>query len=77
MTDRIKEIEERLSKAAEIWGPYVANYPFYASVVKPRGSLSKHDDRANYWHVDDAIFVANARNDIEYLLKLVKEYNNV
>lgn len=71
---RLEEIEERVN--AMYSGDWVcsANIPFNVDVVKPRPSLSKHDGfRSTYWHVDDALFVLNARQDVLFLLDLVKQ----
>lgn len=72
---KLSEIENRVNKAtAGPWGPYGTNLPFYAVVTKPAPSLSKHDDeRATYWRIEDAMFVASAREDVVYLLGLLKE----
>ena len=66
---KIEQIKERLEKASKELGKnFSINYPFYCVVEKPRSSLSKHDrERPTYWHMDDGIFVAYARDDIEYL----------
>lgn len=73
--NRLEDIKRRESKATkQPWGPYKANLPFYAILEKPSSSLSKHDsERPDYWKVDDAIFVANARADIPWLVKLVEK----
>ena len=52
-------------------GPWTAsgNVPFNVDLCKPRPSLSKHDaNRPTYWHVDDAMFVLNARVMLPRLL---------
>lgn len=72
--ERLKEIEERVK--AMYAGKWVCNgnIPFNVDVVKPRSSLSKHDaSRPTYWHMDDALFVLNARQDVLFLLDLVKQ----
>lgn len=71
---RLLEIEERLAKMYSGEWSCSANLPFNVDVRKPRPSLSKHDhERLTYWHMDDAIFVLNARQDILFLLDLVKQ----
>lgn len=78
MTDieqkRLEEIAARLEKMYA--GEWIAsaNLPFNVDVRKPRPSLSKHDHKhLTYWHIDDAIFVLNARQDVAFLLDLVKQ----
>jgi hypothetical protein len=67
----LKFLEEVISKASPKFGPYTSNYPFYADVTKPAPSMSKHDhERPTYWRIEDAVFIAVAR---EFLPKLVEE----
>lgn len=67
-----KELEKIIDEATPgPWGPYTANLPFYAIVTKPAPSLSKHDpERPTYWRIEDAKFVAMAR---EVLPELIEE----
>jgi hypothetical protein len=52
------------------WGPYISNSPFYAVVNKPAPSLSRNDHIETYWRVEDALFLAAAR---EWMPKLLEE----
>ena len=71
---RLDEIEKRVNAMYAGEWTCNANMPFNADVVKPRPSLSKHDvSRPTYWHMDDALFVLNARQDVLFLLDLVKQ----
>lgn len=72
---RLEEIKKRVEKATPgLWGPYSANIPFYAVVTKPAPSFSKHDnEKSDYWKIEDALLIANAVEDIKYLLKLLEE----
>lgn len=73
---RLFEIEERLEKMYAGEWTASANLPFNVDVKKPRPSLSKHDDKCpTYWHMDDALFILNARQDVAFLLDLVKQLN--
>lgn len=54
--EHYKKIIEDASKSG--WGPYLANYPFYAIVTKPSPSMSKHDEeRPTYWRIEDARYL--------------------
>lgn len=74
--EHLEEIEKRATEATPgPWGPYSANIPFYAIMVKPSSSLSKHDnERPSYWRIEDAILVANAREDILILINEIRKF---
>jgi hypothetical protein len=71
MTDRIKEIEERLEKASP--GPWSARHD---------GSIISSDRRIAYVQnggivfIPDAFFIAHAPDDIRYLLAELREWRN-
>ena len=58
-----------------------SNIPFNCVVNKPRPSMSKHDERPNYWNYDDGVFIAAFQpptvmallEEIERLRGLVEE----
>lgn len=73
---RIKEIQKRLSKIT--YGDYYTNKSgtIYANgtcvAIKPRGNKSEKYDNPER-QLDTMEFLAHAKEDIEYLLDLVKD----
>lgn len=74
---KLKDIKDRWEKAApkEKWIGH-CNYPFYVILNKPRPSLSKHEGTNrgdNMWHMDDGLFIANAKSDMEELFRIIEQ----
>jgi NADH:ubiquinone oxidoreductase subunit len=54
----IKELKGYCEKAWQEPMEVSTNVPFSATVKKPRGSLSKHDEKPTVWHYDNGVFIA-------------------